>query len=157
MDTRRFDQIEHALVCCRTDGRQVIQEFQEFSPSGERAEGQFASYPRMHKDGILVQEPHKPRVVLVNVIYLDAHIYENHRPRSLLGAEGGSLRRGTTFASGSLPPDAASSTRASRAIRARNPSRTTSLILSRPDASRASATRSSDNINVALKHINMTK
>ena len=88
----------NTLSSRRADGRQVIQEFQEFFSTGERAEGQFASHPRMHKDGILVQEPREPRVVLVKVIYPDARIYENHRPRGLLGAEGGSLRRGTTFA-----------------------------------------------------------
>jgi hypothetical protein len=111
----------------------------------------------MHKDGIVFQESSEPLVALAKVVYPDARIHKSHRPRDLAAAEGGRLPRGTTFAPGSLPPNAASSTRASRAIRARNPSRTTSLILSRPDASRASATRSSDNINVVLMHIKMTK
>jgi len=55
----------------------------------------------------------------------------------------------------SLPPMAASSERADRSIRARSPSRMRSLILSRPDAARASATKSSANTSVVLMHINM--
>src|SRR5208282_6158013 len=131
-----FRQLRHSHL------RQRVQQRKRFRALPQRSQGKLRNNERMDYDLPLLKMPAHLLIFRPKVINPDRRIRENQCGRS--------LRRGTAFNLGIVPPSDANLRALSRSMRALRASRTNAVFSSTPVNSWAVRTRSSSSARVVL-------
>src|SRR5208283_1779874 len=131
-----FRQLRHSHL------RQGVQQRQRFRALPQRSKGKFRNDKRMDHNVPLMKMPAHFLIFRPKVINPDRRIRENQFDRS--------LRRGTAFNLGIVPPRDANLRALSRSMRALRASRTNAVFSTTPVNSWAVRTRSSSSARVVL-------